>query len=148
MKTRWMLVGLLAGTFGGGVWAEGPAFIGAAKCKVCHKVDYASWETLPHAKAFERLKPEEQAKAECLACHATGNSAEFPGVQCEACHGAGDAYKSIKVMKDPATARAAGLVIPDEASCKVCHEKAPHELPPFDFEKAKAQGIHEKKPKP
>jgi hypothetical protein len=122
-------------------------FIGVAKCKMCHKVATASWEKTPHAKAFERLKPEEQSKAECLACHATGGKAELPGVQCEACHGAGSEYKALAIMKDREKALAAGLVLPDEATCKRCHEKAPHDLPAFDYAKAKATGLHEPEPK-
>jgi len=148
MKARLTFVGLLVLTIGGIGSADEPTYVGASKCKICHKVEYASWETLPHAKAFDRLKPEEQSKAECLTCHATGNNAELPGVQCEACHGEGSGYKSIKIMKDPDAANAAGLLHPDEATCKRCHENAPHEVPPFDFEKAKSQGIHEKKQKP
>ena len=75
-------------------------YIGAAKCKMCHKVQYESWSGMKHAKAFDLLKPEEQAKAECLACHAANASADMPGVQCESCHGPGSDYKSMKVMKD------------------------------------------------
>jgi hypothetical protein len=118
-------------------------YIGAAKCKMCHKVSYASWAETPHAKAFDKLKPEEQSKAECLKCHATGDSAELPGVQCEACHGAGGGYKSMKVMKDPEAARAAGLLIPDEAFCRKCHEGAPHDQPAFDYAEAVKTGLHE-----
>jgi len=120
-------------------------YIGAAKCKMCHKVEYGSWESMSHANAFEKLKPEEQGNAECLGCHATGGNAEMPGVQCEACHGPGSDYKSMKVMKDQAAAVAAGLVLPTEATCKKCHEGAPHDQKPFDFETAKASGLHEKK---
>jgi nitrate/TMAO reductase-like tetraheme cytochrome c subunit len=118
-------------------------YISAAKCKMCHKVAYQSWEGLAHAKAFDRLKPEEQSNPECLSCHATGGSADLPGVQCESCHGAGSEYKSIKVMKDREASVAAGLLLPDAATCKKCHEGAPHEVPAFDFEKAKAEGVHE-----
>jgi len=118
-------------------------YIGAGKCKMCHKVSYASWVETPHAKAFDVLKPEEQGKEECLKCHATGNSADLPGVQCESCHGAGSEYKSMKIMKDQEAAIAAGLVLPDEALCKSCHEGAPHEVPPFDYEEAKKTGLHE-----
>jgi hypothetical protein len=122
-------------------------YIGAAKCKMCHKVSYASWLETPHAKAFDKLKPEEQSKAECLKCHATGDSAEMPGVQCEACHGAGGGYKSMKVMKDPEAAKAAGLLIPDEASCRKCHEGAPHDQAAFDYAEAVKTGLHEFKAK-
>jgi len=118
-------------------------FIGADKCKMCHKVQHASWAETAHAKAFDRLKPEEQGKAECLKCHATGDSAEMPGVQCEACHGAGSGYKSMKVMKDPEAAKAAGLLKPGEAECRACHEGAPHDQKAFDYATAKGTGLHE-----
>jgi nitrate/TMAO reductase-like tetraheme cytochrome c subunit len=124
-----------------------PTYIGVDKCKICHKVEHESWLKLPHAKAFERLKPEEQSTPECLKCHATGASKALPGVQCEACHGPGSDYKSIQVMKDRAKSIAAGLVVPDRATCEGCHTQAPHDLPAFDFEAAKPKGIHEFKPK-
>ena len=123
-------------------------YIGVAKCgKICHKVEYASWQKLAHANAFDTLKPEEQGKAECLKCHATGGNAEMPGVQCEACHGPGSAYKSMKIMKDKDAASAAGLQIPNEATCVACHTGAPHDQKPFDFATAQAGGVHDKKEK-
>ena len=122
-----------------------PTYIGAQKCKMCHKVEFASWEGMAHAKAFDKLKPEEQSKAECLACHATGASAEMPGVQCESCHGAGSDYKSMKVMKDHEASIAAGLVLPDQKLCESCHTGAPHDQKPFDYETAKSGGLHEVK---
>lgn len=117
-------------------------FIGAGKCKMCHKEQYASWAETGHAKAFDRLKPEEQGKAECLKCHATGESAELPGVQCESCHGAGSGYKSMKVMKDPEASKAAGLLMAGEAECRACHEGAPHDQKEFDYATAKETGLH------
>lgn len=124
-----------------------PSYIGAAKCKLCHKTEYASWETQKHAQAFEMLEEADRAKAECLTCHATGGSAEMPGVQCESCHGPGSDYKSLKVMKDPEAALAAGLIMPDAATCEGCHTGAPHDQKPFDYESAKAAGTHETKKK-
>jgi nitrate/TMAO reductase-like tetraheme cytochrome c subunit len=122
-------------------------YIGAAKCKLCHKVQYESWEQLAHAKAFDQLEGEQQADPECLKCHATGGTADLPGVQCEACHGPGSDYKGIKTMKDLDTALAAGLILPDESTCKGCHEGAPHEQKPFDFATAKDKGVHAHKEK-
>jgi len=124
-----------------------PTYVGSDKCKMCHKVEYESWASGPHAGAFGKLSAEDQGKAECLKCHATGGNAELPGVGCESCHGPGSDYKSMKVMKDEAAAVAAGLIIPDATTCKGCHEGAPHEVPAFDFEKAKAKGMHEVKKK-
>jgi nitrate/TMAO reductase-like tetraheme cytochrome c subunit len=120
-------------------------YITAAKCKMCHKLQYTSWEGLAHAKAFDQLKDDEKSNAECLKCHATGGSAEMPGVQCEACHGPGSDYKSMKVMKDREASIAAGLIIPNEATCKGCHEGAPHEQPAFNYAEAVEKGVHEHK---
>ena len=135
---------MVALTLLGLTWAAAFAadYIGADKCKMCHKVQYESWAGLPHAKAFERLKPEEQTNAECLECHATGGKAELPGVQCESCHGPGSEYKSMKIMKDREAAAAAGLLLPDESTCRSCHEGAPHDQKAFDFASMKEQGIH------
>jgi len=123
-------------------------YIGAAKCKMCHKLQYDSWAGLAHAKAFDVLKPEEQADAKCLKCHATGGKADLPGVQCEACHGPGSGYKAMDVMKSREASVAAGLIIPDEALCKSCHVGAPHDQKPFDYAAATAAGVHQHKPKP
>ncbi len=73
--------------------------IGADKCRLCHKVQHASWAASAHAK-------------------------RTPPLDCESCHGPGSEYKTITVMKDPAKAKAAGLVLPDAAFCQKCH-KAP-----------------------
>ena len=70
--------------------------IGAEKCKVCHKVQFASWSESAHAK-------------------------RTPPLDCESCHGAGSEYKSLSVMKDPDKSRTAGLVQPNEEFCKICH---------------------------
>ena len=118
-------------------------YIGASKCKMCHKVQFASWSETAHAKAFDQLKPEEQSKAECLKCHATGDSADLPGVQCESCHGPGSGYKSMKIMKDPEASAAAGLKTPDEAFCVGCHEGAPHDQAEFVYSEAVKTGLHE-----
>lgn len=122
-------------------------YIGAAKCKMCHKVQYESWEQLAHSKAFDRLEGEQQADPECLKCHATGGKAEMPGVQCESCHGPGSDYKGMKVMKDREASVAAGLILPDEGTCKGCHENAPHDQKPFDYASMKDKGIHAHKEK-
>lgn len=76
---------------------EGLTQIGAAKCKMCHKLQFTSWSTTAHAK-------------------------RTPPLECESCHGAGSEYKAIAVMKDPEKARAAGLVIPGPDFCGICHQ--------------------------
>lgn len=75
--------------------------VGAEKCgKVCHKVQYDSWLKSVHATAKDK------------------------GAQCETCHGPGSGYMTIAVMKDPAKAKAAGLIAkPEKAGCVTCHKK-------------------------
>ncbi len=109
--------------------------VGPEKCKMCHKAEFTAWSATKHAKAFDALKPEEQAKAECVGCHVTGKTAEgvaVNGVTCEACHGAGSEYKKPTIMsaakwkaepdKYKKMALEAGLVMPTEATCKNCHK--------------------------
>jgi len=97
-----------------------PHYVGATKCKMCHKKaeagdQYGKWEASAHAKAYEVLAGEEankiseklgfgkaQEAKECLHCHVTGYGtaaelldpkyAKEEGVTCEACHGAGGDY--------------------------------------------------------
>jgi hypothetical protein len=76
---------------------EGLSRIGADKCKVCHKIQFESWNGSAHGK-------------------------RDPPLDCEGCHGRGSGYKTIAVMKDPAKARAAGLVMPAKTFCETCHK--------------------------
>jgi hypothetical protein len=73
------------------------ARIGADKCKMCHKIQFESWSASGHAK-------------------------RTPALDCESCHGAGSQYKATAVMKDPAKAKAAGLVMPAKDFCAKCHK--------------------------
>ena len=101
-------------------------FIGAEKCKICHKTpkqgeQYPIWLKGPHAKAYEILAGEEakaiakergiedpQSAAECLKCHVTAHGVDekylgpkyniSEGVSCESCHGAGQDYSKRKTM--------------------------------------------------
>ena len=93
------------------------AAVGADKCgKMCHKVEYTSWAASKHATAKEK-------------------------VDCEACHGNGADYMKMAVMKDPAAAKAAGLITPTKASCTAkCHK-------PADITDAAFANVHEKKKK-
>jgi hypothetical protein len=108
--------------------AEDHAYVGAAKCKMCHKVQHASWMETTHAKATEVAKasPDREFSADCLTCHATNASEEFAGVQCESCHGPGNDYKKMSIMKDRETAMANGLVIPTQETCNGCHTGDDH----------------------
>jgi hypothetical protein len=147
------------------VWAaEGakekakPEYVGAKKCKACHKAEHKSWLETKHAKAFDVLSVEEKKKAECVGCHITGKTAKgelLEGIQCEACHGPGSGYKSAKVMskkkwaanpdKHKKMAVEAGLVHPTEKECKRCHKKEGNpNFKKFDFAKKKLL-VHEMK---
>jgi hypothetical protein len=85
---------------GGTIEVEAPKAgltrIGAAKCKMCHKVQFTSWSESPHAR-------------------------RDPPLDCEGCHGPGSEYKGMTVMKDPEQATAAGLVRPGAEFCSRCH---------------------------
>jgi DnaJ-class molecular chaperone len=126
------------------LYAQEKTYVGADKCKLCHKIEYTSWAATKHAKAFDSLKPEDRAKKECVECHVTGGKAEMPGVQCEACHGPGSQYKTISIMKDKQKAIAAGLVIPTEKNCVQCHNKKSPTFKGFNFAEM-APKVHDKK---
>jgi len=121
-------------------------FVGEAKCKMCHKIQHTSWAATKHAKAFQSLKPAEQKDPKCVNCHVTNNDAAMPGVQCEQCHGAGSAYMNMKVMKDPAAARANGLIEANKALCEKCHNKQSPTFKGFNFDEA-VKKVHDHKPK-
>jgi hypothetical protein len=105
--------------------AAGPAgeenrYVGADKCKACHKAEtggdqYGHWTKSEHAKAYEALASEAAKKAAkdkgiedpqsseaCVKCHSTGYGQPEEafakgfkpelGVQCESCHGMGEKH--------------------------------------------------------
>jgi hypothetical protein len=122
-QTLWIVIAIAVMAVSFNAQAGDHAYAGAAKCKMCHKVQYASWEGTKHAKATDTAKAgtEREFSADCLKCHATNASEDFAGVQCEACHGAGNDYKKMSIMKDRDAAVANGLVIPTQATCDSCH---------------------------
>jgi hypothetical protein len=82
-----------------GLFAGEHAAVGAEKCaKMCHKVQFTSWQESKHAKAEK-------------------------AVDCEACHGNGADYMKMSIMKDVAKAKEAGLVMPTMEACTAkCHK--------------------------
>jgi len=96
---------------------NGASYVGAERCKLCHRSVYQSWAVTPHAMAAAPAGGEER----CLPCHATGEK-RLPAVQCEACHGPGSNYSPPEVMIDPEKAALAGLVRPSLVVCERCHE--------------------------
>ena len=127
-------------------------YVGAQKCKICHKNEYDSWMTTVHAKAMDSLKADDQKNAVCLGCHTTGKDAArtvLTGVQCEACHGAGSAYKTPANMKDVKLALANGMTMPTKEVCVKCHNEKSPTFKGFDFDKyvKNEKGIHKHFPK-
>jgi hypothetical protein len=121
-------------------------YVGADKCKMCHKVEYTSWLETFHAKATDNAKASTDRKfgPDCLKCHATNSDEAMAGVQCEACHGAGSEFKKMNVMKDLALAKQSGLVVPTQATCDGCHTGADHaKKVSFDENKGNKKAIHE-----
>lgn len=133
--------------------AEEFTYVGAAKCKICHRTDsqgkqHPIWEESFHSKSFQALDKEE-AKAiaadapdnpECLECHsplaAKAPELKEEGVNCEVCHGPGSDYKTLSIMKNREESVTKGLVIYKSEKdikkhCLTCHEN-PHDIP-FDF---------------
>jgi hypothetical protein len=94
-------------------------FVGAERCKLCHRSIYQAWASTAHRRATDSTTVGDRPRG-CLRCHATG-PAGLAGVQCEACHGPGRNYSRPEVMMDPDKARQAGLVEPSESLCRTCH---------------------------
>jgi len=130
-------------------------YVGERACRTCHhqpgRDQFSAWRLQKHARAFSALsRPEARQIAElsgiagdpvksrvCLGCHTTAYLTEEwqrddafhfeDGVQCERCHGPGSQYMDAEVMRDTARAREAGLKMPEEQDCLVCHkEKGSH----------------------
>jgi YVTN family beta-propeller protein len=145
-------------------------YVGEKVCRNCHHLQgnrnqFNPWRLSKHANAYASLfKPEAKPIAElsgidikpykspiCLGCHTTAyivedwerdDSFHFEdGVQCELCHGPGSEYIDINIMGNRDLAIQAGLIIPGERNCMVCHkEKNSHvtvlNTKNFDFKEA------------
>jgi YVTN family beta-propeller protein len=145
-------------------------YVGESVCRECHHLagardQFNPWRLSKHAKAYAALSmPEAREIADlsgidadphdspiCLGCHTTAYDVEEweldetfhyeDGVQCERCHGPGSEYLDADVMVDRELAISAGLRIPQESDCLVCHkEKGSHiavlDVAQFEFEQA------------
>jgi hypothetical protein len=162
LKNLVPLIGILVIIIPFMLFAQEFTYVGAAKCKMCHKSEkqgkqYPLWEARKHSKAFQALSSEEapeRAKQmgvegsltdnpECLKCHSPlcekVPELKEEGVSCEVCHGPGSAYKKMSIMKDHTESVKNGMKeygSPDaiKTQCLSCHESA-HDKP-FDFEAA------------
>ena len=151
---------------------DGHKYIGANKCKTCHKKakdgeQFKIWSESAHANAMKTLASDEAKKiakkmgiadpaadAKCTKCHSTFASIDAKlldaktkltldeGVSCESCHGPGSDYKKKKIMKDEKLAVAAGLIIPDEKTCTGCHNKKSPTFKEFKFADASKKIAH------
>jgi hypothetical protein len=74
-----------------------PEKVGTHRCRACHRLQYDSWVKSGHARK---------------------------ALDCEGCHGHGADYARAEVMKDPAAARSAGLILQTAAFCEKCHPTA------------------------
>lgn len=155
MKTRTCVIALAAMAAvllpAAGSDAGDHEYVGAAKCKMCHKVQFPSWEGTKHAKALDTAKASTDPAfdASCLKCHATNGDESLPGVQCEACHGPGGDYKKMSIMKDRDQAIAAGLIIPTQETCSGCHDGQDHHTAVVKSEQINnKEAIHEFKNPP
>jgi len=144
-------------TIFGFLFSQEFTYVGAAKCKTCHKSEkqgnqHTIWQETKHSQSFEYLKTEqalESAKkralevhpteaADCLKCHGPlhdkAPELKTEGVTCEVCHGPGSGYKSLKIMKDKEEAVKNGLIVygSPEARKKLCQKC--HTSEEFDFE--------------
>lgn len=122
-------------------------YVGAERCQSCHPQAYQAWEQSAHARAFESLPNDSKAQTRCTVCHTLtpdDTTQRLAGVQCETCHGGGRYYSPLYVMKDKELARAVGLVVPNEQTCKRCHDGSAPNLEPFDYAKAWARIAHGK----
>ena len=148
-----------------------PAYVGAGGCKMCHKSEkkgnqFGQWEASKHAKAYATLATPQakeiakkkgiadpQKDGKCLKCHVTAHGVDASliegkkykiedGVQCESCHGPGSLYKKRPIMKDRKAAVAVGLIIPDEKTCKQCHNEESPTFKSFKYEEMVAKIAH------
>ncbi|UCE41567.1 MAG: cytochrome C554 [Candidatus Aminicenantes bacterium] len=142
-------------------------YVGAAKCKMCHKSEkqgqqFPLWEARKHSKSFSALasdKAKEIAQGagidnpaespKCFKCHAPlaekAPELKEEGVGCEVCHGPGSAYKKMSVMKDHAESVKNGMTeygSPEaiKKQCLSCHENAHGNT--FDFDAAWEKAKH------
>jgi hypothetical protein len=147
-------------------------YVGVDKCAgMCHKGDAKGkqleiWQDSKHSQAYKTLQTPEADKiakdkgfttpaAEtpaCLKCHVLGKDIDpaeldatfdkTQGVQCETCHGPGSEYKKISIMKDKQQAKDNGLLVPDEAFCKTCHNTDSPSYKEFKFDEFWAKIKH------
>ena len=126
-------------------------FVGETICRDCHPIQYNQCRLMKHSQAYAALAmPESKEIARlsgvavdpfkspiCLGCHTTASQTDTwerddsfyfeDGIQCEACHGRGSEYMVTETMMYKDVAIKAGLEMPGEDFCMICHnEKGSH----------------------
>ncbi len=144
-------------------------YLGEAACRKCHhnvgkRHQFNKWYLSKHALGYVALAMPESLEIArlsgidvdpfespvCLKCHTTASGTEAwrrdeafffgDGVQCEYCHGPGSDYAHAELMPNRAAAQRAGLQLPKEDFCLMCHKpKGSHtavlKVEPFDYKK-------------
>jgi YVTN family beta-propeller protein len=157
----------LPGPAGGPSSSSDRYYLGEAACRRCHygtgKNDpHSRWYLSKHAESYAVLAQPESVEIArlsgidvdplqspvCLKCHTTASDTEAwrrdegfhleDGIQCESCHGPGSEYAAAEIMAKPDAAMRAGLLMPSEEDCRVCHlEKSSHtsvlKIQPYDY---------------
>ena len=169
LTKRILTIAVMVFFAGSALMAQNFKYIGASKCKMCHVKaatgeQYNIWAKGPHAGAMKTLASDEAKKIAtemgiadpttdpaCISCHSTVGTVDKKlvasakieeGVGCESCHGPGSMYKGASVMKNREVAITKGLVIPDEALCKTCHNEKSPTFKPFNYEEKLAKIAH------
>jgi len=149
--------------------AKDPQYIGANKCKMCHRKpdkgdQFSAWSKGPHAYAMESLKTDRAKEVgaqmnihdpvsspACISCHSTFGSIDAElakglrldeGVSCESCHGPGSMYKSASVMRDREMSISMGMILPEEAVCRKCHNSKSPTFKSFNYGEALKKIAH------
>ena len=169
LTKRILSLAILVFFAGTALMAQNFKYIGASKCKMCHVKpatgeQYNIWLKGPHANAMKTLASDESKKIAtelgiadpttdpaCISCHSTVGAVDKKliasakideGVSCESCHGPGSMYKGASVMKNRELAMTKGLVIPDEALCKTCHNEKSPTFKAFNYSEMVAKIAH------
>ena len=147
-------------------------YIGVDRCgnSRCHGSErsgnqFAVWEQSDHARAYATLATPEalaigqergianpQEAEECLRCHVAAYNVPLEyrresfdqsrGVQCESCHGPGADYSPIRIMRNREEAIANGLLIPNEETCRTCHNEESPSYQEFNYDEYFARIRH------
>jgi len=113
----------------------------APECLKCHTTGFGAGGYEVKDAAFWNPDPEDKAGKK-----AVKRMKGLQSVTCEACHGPGSKYKSKKVMEGiyagTVEAEGTGLIVPDEATCKKCHNEESPSYQPFVYKERLAKIAH------